>query len=204
MPELLKYSKQAYVSILQTAVWLLAIISPFIIPPPAVLSDQAQLWEHLTQFFVAVFIGLMLFPMIKFGKRQYATMWWKVSIVVFICGLIISASYLVTYRKSTVLIESGNDTYVRVVIGKTLTPAASREKASILINEHREATNEDLIKSFPPNDPSELIQIWERESIENNIRILSVLHLSTVLILSLLVLSIAQFLKCLNIKANEE
>jgi len=143
-------SVQPWHTMLQTAAWICAALSVFILEPPGhSLSGGAVLsWTLLARFLVAICVGVILLVAIAFQDQRYLRTW----LVLAGAGLVTGMALLGLYGSMVLLWTCETADGIRLVMGTTLTSKAQQWAAG------GHDTCADLLAGFA-TDP---LRVWNR------------------------------------------
>ncbi len=189
--------KESFLKWLQLAAWILSVLGTFLIEPPFSLPDQQKFVAGFTKFFLAVFLGLLLYPLNKYKKAEYTRRWWIAGIVLFFSAMIMTAGYLTTYQEKTILHQVNDMTYLRLVVGNRLTADGDTARVEVL-KQKAVATNEDIVTNFSIQTVEDLKQVWEPEGIRFNNYLLLGFYLLLIFSCSALLMIALQVIKAVD------
>lgn len=192
---MLKFIKNNFLILLQLSIWILSIITPFILTPPRLSTDQADnVWLKFSQVILAIFIGILFVPIRKYRKVRYATKWWLVSIVLFILNMVCIFWYTEVINYRTVRLEVGRGQFERFVIGSEYTGSTKKYKKQEEDSTKIVLSNEELIMQTG----GDFEQIWTENSILKNKALVFFLYCFLLMALTSNILSVVQAIRCLG------
>jgi len=105
----------------QAAVWIMAILSTFLVLPPShALAAPGGVWKGLAQFVVAILDGLAMLAALRFGRPRDFRIWVTATVLSFGAGLLSFGLYKFLFDNWACEISG-----VWLVRGTAFTPAAA-------------------------------------------------------------------------------
>ena len=186
--------KKSFVAYIQLAAWLLSLITPFVVPPPFELpGGPTTVVASLSKFLLALFLGLLAYPLTKYSNKKYAARWWRRAVLLFVVSLVALPLYYWEYQQKVVVYETDTNVFTPMVIGNRLTDSAVSARNEVL-RSTGVCTTQQLMAQFSPQSADDLPQIWQTGLAFNNYLLLG-LHLFAIFLLAALVMATMQPLK---------
>jgi hypothetical protein len=164
----------------------MTVLAEFVLPPP-VSIDNIPIWYRFAQFLVAVLIGLMFVPIIRWQRKRDTKKW----VIATVVSVVLGAAAFIGYQQ---LFEEWTVTYAgsRVVIGRTYSDLAREYKEKIRSEQRREVGDEELLMAAAGSRED----IWPESEIKSRGRILTGLYLLNMLLFAVTIMSVIQVVFC--------
>ena len=175
-----------WVTLVQTTVWIAAVVAGFLIPPPLGSSDEKQIWVRFAQFFITIIIGLVLLATFRWKRKKDTLGWAGISVLFLFFATISFFSYqFFAARWST---RYNNEP---VIIGDVLTSIAREYQ-----KQNPNLTAEDLVMHFAGN----LEKIWTRESLQQRRLLLAGMYVLAMPLFTICLMAILQAIQCATVQ----
>jgi hypothetical protein len=163
-----------------------SIVASFLVPPPVIATTRGGdgAWSGLSQFVVAITVGLLFVPMRLWKTRRFLWAWWGIALASF--ALSITSFLLYNHWIGCWLASYDGEL---VVIGSTLTDHARIRQAEL-----RLTTAEDLLMAYAGRSE----EIWTRGSIEVRRQTLAIGYILSLPLFTASILSMLQALACVK------
>jgi hypothetical protein len=177
--------KKQWDVITTVAIWILSVLGTFLLPPP---FNAQQLGQYVAgakigSFFIAIMVGLMLVPALKWKRKTHAIGWWLTAFISFVIGLVVFLTYQHLYEMWTCRYNSQ-----RWVIGSAFTPHGSQFVAE---NSQR-STCEDWLMSHA----GRVEEIWSKWSIVQRCDVLFFTYVFSLFFFTVTIISLVQAVAC--------
>lgn len=158
------------------AVWLLAVISTFVLPPP--LHDAAN-WRTFTTFIVAALVGLFIVAGHTVRRRCAKRTWMRVSLA----SILLAAISFFVYEY---LLDNWTMPYndYRLVVGSTRTPGTQ----AYVSRAGRELSDQELLE----HSVGRTLDVWVGREILNRRFTLAALYVTSICLFAILAMSVVQ------------
>ena len=180
------WMKKSWGGLSQAAIWILGVISGFLLPPPVGISNDAdKVWVRLAQFTVTVILGIAFIAARRWKKQRHVTKWWMVSGVLLVLSLATFVGYQALSYKWTC--KYYNE--VKIIGGDQHTPHGDD-----YIRNHPGISCEDLLKHHAGN----VYDVWPKESIDRRRIALAVIYISCVPLFTICIVAVTQAIKIIS------
>ncbi|HAV61014.1 MAG TPA: hypothetical protein DCY13_01445 [Verrucomicrobiales bacterium] len=176
-------AKRTWDSLAKTGVWIAAVVTGFLLPPPAGAGQFGEAnWSRLAQFVIIIAVGLILVVTSRYQRRQHTVAW---SVVAGL-ALVVALGSLFGYLRSATLWTCEHDG-LRLVIGSSLTPLGQA-----FVDANPGIACDQLIFNFA----GQVEKIWTIGSIQTRRMWLALIYLGTTPCFTLSILAVVQALNC--------
>ncbi len=167
--------------------WIVAVSSSFLLPPPGDTIELSSALQHKLAIFVAaIAIGLGAVPILSWSCKRHTWSWWKfaaciftLSLAVFVCYEWLLADWTCAYNHRQVIVGSDS----------SLTPQATK----FVLKYPHDDTPERLLLDFPGGKADD---IWLKNSILSHCIILFVFYVLLVPLFALSAMAVLQAVYC--------
>jgi hypothetical protein len=187
----LQQSRKSWLVLAQAALWLGAILSGFLLPPPVgVLASDEKIWLRLGQFIVAVVLGLVFFAARRWNQSRHALRWCGVALMF----LAIAVAVFFRYQQLT-LAWTGIYNQEKIVVGSDYTP-----QGQSYTQKNPKISLDDLIFDFG----GEIENVWTHESISRRRLLLAATFESCLPLFTICLIAVLQAIQCGGRKAKRK
>src|SRR5437660_5551075 len=165
--------KQHWNLIAQTGVWVMGIVSGFVVSPQMGGPRYEKSIWNLTQFVVNILVGLMLILTFKYARRTHLKLWIAATAFALLLGLLGYFSYMNQLGRCTCRY------YSKTVLAGTQLRDPQKESNTPC---------EELLKTHT----GEVEEIWTSDSINRCRLVLAVSYVSTVPLFAVSLISVVQ------------
>lgn len=194
--DLLTKIKRNWHILLQGGIWIMVLLSSFILAPP--IWDVGDYeggtnWFKFSQFAVSTILGLLVIPLRLWSNKTYVWHWWSSALIT----LLLSVSLFFFYNEKRIdwTVPYSN---TRIVIGMTILPKAKEYIDEIELKEKRVLSSQELVWDYS----GRTMEIWPSNEIHLRIKKLVGLYLSTLLMFSLMMITLVQAIYCQSNKSE--
>lgn len=192
--------KKEWHNIIQLAIFIFTIIGFFLLQPPIGILDNDS-WVNFSKFVVSGIIGLMFFPLVKYSNGKYAAIWWVLSVVLLIGGIIVFLSYQDMMQEKTISIrpeileDTINGENIKFVIGDIFNDTTLNALQTEL---NRKITKGEFIEKYAEGDfiYDRIFSYWDEKEVKINSKKLNFIYLLSLSIFSMFLLTLIQSVKC--------
>lgn len=187
----LEATKKTWGVVAEFAVFVFGVVGSFLLPPPGWASSGGDTTiVRLTQFVVAVLVGLVFLLVQKWRKKGHVTRWATLTIIF----LFLSVSAFFGYQH---LLDTRTCAYAKrtIVIGTRYT-----DRGQSYVSENPNLTCSTLLSDFA----GKADYIWTKDSINGSRYILAGSYILTLPLFTICIIAVVQALYCSQSKETEE
>jgi hypothetical protein len=177
-------AKEIWGPLAQAAIWIMGIISGFLLPPPEGIEDD-RVWLTFAKFIVAICVGLLFLPSRLWRGRRHAKWWWLTAA----CCLALTIMSFIVYQKLTYASTCVTVKGVRVVIGSAYT-----DHGAEYLRDNPGISCTDLIDQHV----GKIDDVWTKASIDRVRLKLSATYVACVPLIALCIMTIIQAIYCVT------
>ena len=179
---ILKKSRESWILLAQSTIWIAAVIAGFMLPPPVGTLDETRVWVRFAQFVITVLIGLLVLAALRWNRKKNSLGWAALSVVFLLLGTVAFFSYQLYAARWTVPYSNQ-----RVVIGHTFTKEGS---------EYHDQNPNLTMEALVMHCAGKIENIWTRESLQQRRLLLAGLYIFAMPLFTICIVSVLQALQC--------
>lgn len=188
MKQILNKIKKNWSLFAQFGVWIIAILSSFILTPQ--FKEYDTTWTYrFAQFLAASIIALMIIPIQRWKTKTDTIKWWSTALFLLIFGIIVLREY---YQK----VDFYTVQYVmtRTIVGddENLLPEARANKIEIEKRKGIKINNAELVIMAAGKTET----VWKSEVLKERRFNIIVLYICSVSLFTIFIISIIQAINC--------
>ncbi len=180
--QLLARWRGSWLLLAQASIWLLGILTGFLLPPPVGAETESQIWVRFAQFVVTVIVGLILLAALRWQRKKHTLRWAGCSALTLLLATATFFGYQLCVASWTADYDG-----IRVVVGADLTSFGQRWR-----EEHPEQTPEQIVKDLA----GKVTKFWTRESVERRRLALATLYVLAMPLFTVCVIATVQAIRC--------
>lgn len=172
--------KKSWGGLAQAAIWVISIISGFLLPPPVGISeDSEKVWVRLAQFTITVIVGIMFIAARKWKARKHASRWWVTSAVLLFASLGTFVGYqALSYQWTCKYYDE-----IKIIGGNSYT-----SHGLDYVKDNPGASCETILKDHVGN----VYDVWSKESIDRRRIVLAAIYISCVPLFTICIIAVTQ------------
>lgn len=173
--------------LLQGGVWIMTLLSSFVLPPPLWDFKEDAIWFRFVHFLVSALIGLLFIPMRSWSEQKHQWTWWWITALALVIGIFVFFEYQ-SLRAHWTRGYGGE----RIVVGQTYTEDALEYKRTVRTKDQREISDEELIMDYAGDTE----QIWKAGEIRSHRLILAAVYMGSISLFAIIIMTLVQAIYC--------
>lgn len=174
--------QKSWLLLVQSTIWIAAVIASFVLPPPVGTSAETQVWVRFGQFVITILIGLLFLVALRYNRKKDVLPWAATSAGFLILGTFAFFTYQILAARWTTDYAG-----TPVVIGDTLTASAAEyQKANPTL------TNHDLVMHFA----GKVEKVWTPASIQQHRFLLAGIYVLAMPLFATCIITLLQAIQC--------
>jgi len=180
--KILKGYQKSWLLLAQAMIWIAAVITGFLLAPPAGTSADSKVWVRFAQFVITILIGLLLLAALRWKRKKDMLPWAGAAALFLLAGTVVFFGYQIFSARWTTLYAEK-----KAVIGSAFTAQAgeySRQNPNL--------TPGDLLMHYA----GDAEKIWTRESLQERRLILASLYVLAMPLFATCIICLLQAIEC--------